>query len=717
MSTAEDARAAGKLDAVLDAYRRDVAAGKPADRAALLEAHPDLASQLAAVFADQDAAALTTAPRTRPPAAHPHTSETPTAAPVAPAARPRAAFGGYEIIQEIARGGMGVVYKARQVSLGRLVALKTILDRAEGSAPHSERFRREAEAAAQLDHPHILPIYEVGEHEGRPYFAMKLVEGGSLAERIPEFRADPRRAVELLIKVARAVHFAHQRGILHRDLKPANILLDRDGIPYVGDFGLAKQVAEDSRLTASGAIVGTPSYMAPEQARAEKQLTTSADVYSLGAILYELLASRPPFRAATALDTILQVREQEPAPPRQVNPNIPRDLEAVVLKCLAKAPGRRYESAAAVADDLERWLRREPIEARQPSPAERLYLYFCRHPAQAILTFAVVCGMPALAATRADGGRLHWLAGGVFGTLFIAWMASMIYRHVRALERRLDFERPTSERPTDAGPAAPGLPDLVSRRELGWALAKGLLNGAVVGLALVVAELLLPWRPGHLKVVLPVALILFGALAGATAATVARLALPPFGRLPWVRSFLVGAVVLALGSWDWRLLHLATQSRHLWILIAVPLAEVGWDLWTRYCCRVVRQRERSGKVPRVQVRLAEGQITDNAVRWLPAMLMVGGVIAGDWPGRVLGRAWAAEHYQSFGAEFGSLLGRLTGLLLGAVAAVVVLRLYRVERDRAWPGRAHRPYPAGIAVIEFAVTVLAVGLLLHVAASS
>src|SRR5262249_20183135 len=187
------------------------------------------------------------------------------------------------------------------------------------SAGDVQRFRAEAEAAAHLDHPHILPIYEVGEHGGQHYFSMKLVGGGSLAGRVPKLVRDPRAAAALVSKVARAVHFAHQRGILHRDLKPANILLNTDGTPYVTDFGLAKRTEGDSGLTQSGAFVGTPSYAAPEQARAEKQLTTSADVYSLGAVLYELLTGRPPFRAASVLDTVLQVLEREPDHPRALN--------------------------------------------------------------------------------------------------------------------------------------------------------------------------------------------------------------------------------------------------------------------------------------------------------------------------------------------------------------------------------------------------------------
>lgn len=289
---------------------------------------------------------------------------------------------GFEIEGILGKGGMGVVYRARQMSLKRLVALKMILTGGHADAEDLARFRAEAESVARLQHPNIVQIHAVGESEGRPYFALEFVEGGSLDRTLKGQPQDPAKAAALMETLARAVHAAHQRGIVHRDLKPANVLLAADGTPKIGDFGLAKQLDTDSGQTHSGAVMGTPSYMSPEQAAGRtREVGPAADVYALGAIFYELLTGRPPFRGASVLDTLEQVKGHEPIAPGRLQPRLPRDLETICLKCLQKEPAKRYASAEALADDLRRFGNHEPIRARPPSVMYLAWQFTRRHKA------------------------------------------------------------------------------------------------------------------------------------------------------------------------------------------------------------------------------------------------------------------------------------------------------------------------------------------------
>jgi formylglycine-generating enzyme required for sulfatase activity/tRNA A-37 threonylcarbamoyl transferase component Bud32 len=300
-------------------------------------------------------------------------------------------LGDYELLEEIARGGMGVVYKARQVSLNRIVAVKMILAGQLATKADHDRFHSEAEAAAVLDHPNIVPVFEVGEHEGQHYFSMGFVDGRSLAARLAEGPLPPKEAAELVATVAGAVDYAHRQGVIHRDIKPSNILIDSKGRPRVTDFGLAKRVDRGSELTATGQVLGTPSYMAPEQAAGQiKAVGPAADVYALGAVLYAALTGRPPFQAATPLETLQQVLTRDPLAVRELNPAVPRDLETIVLKCLDKSVPRRYPTAQAFADDLRRYLEGRPILARPVGRWEHAWRWCRRQPVVAGLTAAAV---------------------------------------------------------------------------------------------------------------------------------------------------------------------------------------------------------------------------------------------------------------------------------------------------------------------------------------
>src|SRR5438445_1730113 len=304
-------------------------------------------------------------------------------------------LGDYELLEEIGRGGQGVVFRARQKSLNRTVALKVIGLGQWASKVHVKRFRLEAEAAARLDHPCIVPIYEVGEREGSCYFSMKFVEGGQLDEAVRRTPMPIRQAAELMAKVARTVHYAHEHGILHRDIKPGNILLDTHGEPHLTDFGLARLLESESTVTRTLEVLGTPSYMAPEQAAGNNtKLTSATDVYGLGAVFYQLLTGQPPFAGGTTYETIKLLLDTEARPPRLLNPKVDRDLSTICLKCLEKDPQRRYSSALALTEDLEHWLKHEPIWAKRSGFFTHARKWVRRNPAIA----ALIASLVALAA-------------------------------------------------------------------------------------------------------------------------------------------------------------------------------------------------------------------------------------------------------------------------------------------------------------------------------
>jgi len=387
---------------ILSAYLARLQAGERPDRRAILREHPELASTLECLEVLEK---LGPKPEDISPDGLPYGKD------VLPAVGelPRA-FGNYQLLSEIGRGGMGVVYKARQEDLDRVVAVKMILSSHLASAEQVRRFQAEARAAAKLRHSHIVPIHEVGQCNGQDYFTMEYIEGQSLAQSIaqgektgtqlvcakhppgrsgklaasPFSPIDIPTAVRIVGAIARAVEYLHRQGIVHRDLKPSNILLDAQGEPYLTDFGLAKMFQPDVQPTATGVIAGTPAYMAPEQAAGRgREVGPGADVYSLGAILYELLTGVPPFLEENPLDTLLNVLSVDPMLPRRLNPKIPRELELICLTCLRKTPGERYASAEALADDLDRFARGEPIKVRPPHLGQRFLGWTRRQPALA----------------------------------------------------------------------------------------------------------------------------------------------------------------------------------------------------------------------------------------------------------------------------------------------------------------------------------------------
>jgi WD40 repeat protein len=413
MATSEE-----RLDEVVTAYLQAIDAGQRPDRGEWLARHPEVANGLREFFASEDRLGRLSAPLRALAPPEPSLAATLTAPAGDDLSSP--AVPGYEVLEILGQGGMGVVYRARHRALDRVVALKMLLAGGHARRDELARFKAEAEAIARLQHPHIVQVFEVGEHEGQPFFSLEYVDGGSLADRLDGTPLPAREAAELVVTLARAVHAAHEKGIVHRDLKPANVLLsfsrDPEGsasgappsgsrlngaIPKITDFGLAKRLEGGAALTQSGAVVGTPTYMAPEQAAGRvREVGPAADVYALGVILYELLTGRPPFKAETPMDTVLQVLTGEPVAPTRLQPKLPHDLDTVCLKSLEKEPGKRYASAMALADDLDRWLAGEPIAARPAGRLERLGKWARRRPAAAAL---VAVSAVALAAVLGGG--------------------------------------------------------------------------------------------------------------------------------------------------------------------------------------------------------------------------------------------------------------------------------------------------------------------------
>ena len=436
-------------------------------------------------------------------------------------------FGKYDLLGEVGRGGMGVVYKARQRDLNRIVALKMILASEWASAEEIRRFQAEARAAARLRHRNIVAIHEIGEHLGRHFFAMDFVEGESLSAIVKRGRLAPEQAARWMVSIAQAVEHLHSQGIVHRDLKPSNVLIDSAGEPIVMDFGLAKIFDSEDGATRSGAILGTPSYMSPEQAAGRNSLiSTRSDVYSLGAMLYEMLSGRPPFREANPLDTLVQVIEGEPTLLRQLVTTIPRALELICFKCLEKDPARRYASAAELAADLTHYLRGEPVEAQHGGAWQTVERWVRRQPSLAVHLAAITCAM-VIVQLR------YWLSETdpvahalVMFVLGLWWLSSVLWQQLLNRDRLATVSR----------------------------------IGTIVGdVALLTAALVLSgWTNGTLLVVYPlliaasglwfrVSLVWLMTLA-AEVAFATLLMLQPGLRDPWHHAFLVATVLLMTGA-------------------------------------------------------------------------------------------------------------------------------------------------------------------------
>lgn len=433
-----------KSFAALDGFLQALHSGQRPDRTLFLAEHPELASFVDCLEALDE---LAPPPVERPifffdpdrtidenAARQPPAADTLTAG---------ADFGKYELLAEIGRGGMGVIYKARQKDLERIVAIKMILSSQLASRQQLERFLAEARAMARLQHPNIVRIHEIGEVNGQPYLVMEYITGVSLAEQLHREAVGPEQAARLVGLVARAVEHLHQQGIVHRDLKPSNILLDDQGQPYVTDFGLVKMVGTSSNVTTTGAIVGTPAYMAPEQATGKPEhVGPCSDVYSLGAILYELLTGQPPFQEDNPLDTLVQVIEGEPTLPRLLKPELSRQLETICMKCLEKSSEERYPTAAALADDLDRFLKGDMVEARHAGAWQQLRRWARREPALvyrlgglAVLMLIVQINYQL---TRVVSWELHLEVLGLLG----AWvLASILCQRWLNRERRTDLAR------------------------------------------------------------------------------------------------------------------------------------------------------------------------------------------------------------------------------------------------------------------------------------